>query len=81
MSSLLIRKIAPELKACLHQAAAANQRSMEAHARIILAEALRTPNVPAPHFVEVMTALFGGQSGVDLAIPMRDAPRPLPDFN
>jgi len=81
MSSLLIRKIAPELKASLHQAAAAHQRSMEAHARAILTEALRTPNIQAPHFVDVMTALFGGQNGVDLTIPARDAARPLPDFN
>ena len=80
MSSLLIRKISPELKASLHQAAAAHQRSMEAHARIVLAEALRGPNIPAPHFAEIMTALFGPKNGVDLAIPQRDAARPAPDF-
>ena len=81
MSSLLIRKIAPELKASLHQAAAAHQRSMEAHARAILAEALRAPIIPAPHFADVMTALFDGQNGVDLIVPARDAARPPPDFN
>ncbi len=80
MSSLLIRKFSPELKARLRQRAAKHQRSLEAEARAILAEALMNADVAEPHFAEVMTQLFGVEHGVELTIPRRTEARPLPEL-
>lgn len=80
MTSLLIRKFSPELKARLHQRAAKHQRSLEAEARAILAEALTSADVIEPHFADVMTQLFGTKHGVELTIAPRGEARPLPDL-
>ena len=80
MTSLLIRKFSPELKARLHQRAARHQRSLEAEARAILAEALTQSDVVEPHFADVMTQLFGAEHGVELTIATRGQARPLPDL-
>ncbi len=80
MTSLLIRKFSPELKARLHLRAAKHQRSLEAEARAILAEALTGADVIEPHFADVMAQLFGSEHGVELAIPARTEARPLPEL-
>lgn len=80
MTSLLIRKFSPELKARLHQRAAKHQRSLEAEARAILAEALTSAEAIEPHFADVMTQLFGKEHGVELTIAPRGEARPLPDL-
>ncbi len=79
MHSLLIRKITPELKTRLHARAALHQRSIEAEARMILADGLAEPAQPAAHWVTQMTALFGSENGVEL-LYFRESPGAGPTF-
>jgi plasmid stability protein len=81
MHSLLIRKITPELKSRLHARAALHQRSIEAEARMILADGLAELEQPMAHWAVQMNALFGAEHGVELNLPARDTPRAPPDMS
>jgi plasmid stability protein len=78
---LTIRKLDESLKAKLRLRAAANGRSMEEEARAILRITLIESEPPEKeHWVDSIRRRVERVGGVDLEIPPRDMPRPLPDF-
>lgn len=70
MAALTVRGIDDELKLKLRVRAAANNRSMEAEARAILAEALERRH-PQPDLARGLLATFARGGGVELELPRR----------
>ncbi len=71
MAALTVRGIDDELKLKLRVRAAANNRSMEAEARAILADALERPQ-PRSDLARGLVETFARAGGVDLTLPARD---------
>ena len=80
MAVLTIRRLDESLKAKLRLRAAANSRSMEEEARAILRVVLVEQEREEETLWETIRRRIEPIGGVDLEIPPRDAPRPLPDF-
>ncbi|HRE45047.1 MAG TPA: hypothetical protein PKY87_13900 [Terricaulis sp.] len=78
MASLTIRNIDDSLKERLRVRAALHGHSMEEEARIILRRAVE--GLTGPALLARAQSLFGGEAGVDLEAPARDADRPAPAF-
>lgn len=86
MSSLTIRNLDPSVKEKLRIRAAQHGHSMEAEARLILADAFspaRTGKTGTGlDLVNRIRARFAEVGGVELDLPTRqDPPRPLPTFD
>ena len=80
MASITIRRLDDEVKARLRARAAANGRSMEEEARIILCAVVGRKAEPenlASHVRECFEPL----GGVELELPPREPMREPPDFN
>ena len=80
MGSITIRKLDDRTKALLRKRAAGNGRSMEAEARLILAEAVMRERVPAKGLGTAIHELFKPLGGVELELPPRGSTRELPEF-
>lgn len=80
MASLTVRDIDDDMKSRLRLRAAANGRSMEEEARLILRDAVGCK--PAPHdLASIIRAHFGPSNGVDLELPPRESAREAPSFD
>ncbi len=79
MASLTIRNLDNNLKAQLRQRAAKNGRSMEAEARIILAQTLNVP-VGTENFATTIHRRFEALGMDSLPIPPRQPVRNPPEF-
>lgn len=76
MASLTIRKLDDQTKARLRVRAAHHGRSMEAEVRVILQDALASPQAPGGGLGSRMHARFAALGGVALELPSRtDMPR------
>lgn len=80
MAVLTIRKLDESLKTKLRLRAAANGRSMEEEARAILRITLIESEPQEEDLFTSIRRRIEAVGGVDLEIPPRDLPRPLPDF-
>ncbi len=80
MAALNIRNLDATVKQRLQIRAARHGRSMEAEARVILAEAVREPADSAGLFTALLER-FGTLGGVDLHLPERDGPARAADFS
>lgn len=80
MSSLTIRKLDDDLKGRLRRRAAANNRSMEEEARVILRRGLDAPARTGGGLGSEICRLVEATGGVDLELPPRGPARPLPDI-
>lgn len=78
MASITIRNLEGELKERLRLRAARCGRSMEEEARIILRQALG--GVTGPELLNITQQLFGSEHGQDLALPVRDGDREVPEL-
>ncbi len=76
-----VRGLTPELKARLRVRAAHNARSMEAEARAILEAALSAPDDDSTDLGAFARGLFAPLGGVELELPSRALPRPLPELD
>lgn len=79
MASLTIRNLDNNLKAQLRQRAARHGRSMEAEARIILAQTLNAP-MGAENLATAIHRRFESLGMESLPIPPRQAVRNPPEF-
>ncbi|MDH3701862.1 MAG: hypothetical protein OEU46_11145 [Alphaproteobacteria bacterium] len=79
MASITIRNFDDELKERLRIQAAKHGHSMEEEVRILLRRALG--GVSGPALWRMSRDAFGGDNGVDLALPARDDARKPPDFD
>ena len=73
MGTLVIRDLDDDVKTRLRKRAAANGRSMEAEARVILANAVTTQR-PPQRLGTFIHERFAAAGGVDLPIPDRTGP-------
>lgn len=81
MSTITIRKLDDELKGRLRRRAAANNRSMEEEARVILRRSLESPARGAGGGLgSEIRKLVEATGGIDLELPPRGPARPLPDI-
>ncbi len=81
MSTLTIRKFDDDLKGRLRRRAAANNRSMEEEARVILRRGLdASARGTAGGLGSEIRKLVEATGGVDLELPPRGPARPLPDI-
>ena len=86
MATLTIRNLDETVKRRLQLRAALNGRSMEAEARVLLAELPKLPSVaarvePEVDFGTAIRNLFAPLGGVELQIPpRRKSHRPIPTF-
>lgn len=81
MAQILVRNIDDQLKARLQRRAKRNRRSMEAEAREILRDALRTEQPQKLGFGSASVALFSGQGvTLDEPIPELHIGMEIPDF-
>ena len=79
MASITIRNLDDEVKARLRVRAAANRRSTEAEARLILRDAVgRKPG--SRDLASIFRSHFGPSNGVDLELPPRGPAREPPAF-
>ena len=78
MASLTVRKLDEMLKRRLRMRAAANGRSMEEEARVILREALAQH--PPRTLGEIALEIFGTRHGVELETHPPAMPRQPPSF-
>jgi plasmid stability protein len=78
MASLTVRKLDEMLKSRLRMRAAANGRSMEEEARVILGEALATH--PPRTLADIALEIFGTRHGVELEAHPPATPRQPPGF-
>ena len=81
MASITIRKLDDEVKARLRLRAAANGRSMEEEARVILRLAVRQEEPPAKGLGTALHELFKPFGGVELELPPREPMRDPPTFD
>jgi plasmid stability protein len=79
MASITIRNIDETLKERLRIRAAQHGHSMEEEARIILRRAIN--GITGPELLNVSTALFGKEYGVELELPSRADERETPRFS
>lgn len=79
MAALTVRGIDEELKLKLRVRAAANNRSMEAEARAILADTLSRPDAQRD-LARGLVATFSRTGGVDLDLPAREGRPRAADF-
>ena len=80
MSAITIRNLEDDLKARLRLQAARHGQSMEEEARQLLRRGLDQDAAGSALRLTVLAkTLFGADHGVDLALPVRDVPRGLPD--
>lgn len=80
MASIEIPKVDDELMERLGERAAANGRSVEDEARVILHEAVG-PNLDPNHLVNVFRRLIEPIGGVELELPPREPSREPPKFD
>lgn len=80
MSSLTIRKLDDDLKGRLRRRAAANNRSMEEEARVILRRELDAPKRTGGGLGSEIRKLVEATGGIELDLPPRGPARPLPDI-
>ncbi|KQU99344.1 hypothetical protein ASC89_11340 [Devosia sp. Root413D1] len=80
MSSLTIRKLDDDLKGRLRRRAAANNRSMEEEARVILRRELDAPGRTEGGLGSEIRKLVEATGGIELDLPPRGPARPLPDI-
>jgi antitoxin FitA len=80
VAALNIRNLDETVKRRLQIRAARHGRSMEAEARVILAEAVREPADSAGLFATLLDR-FGALGGVDLEMPQRDESARAADFS
>ena len=79
MASITIRNLDDEVKTRLRVRAAANGRSMEEEARLILGKAVgRAPR--SRDLAGIIRSHFGPKNGVDLELPPREPAREPPSF-
>ncbi len=79
MASITIRNLDDEVKTRLRVRAAANGRSMEEEARLILGKAVgRAPR--SRDLASIIRSHFGPKNGVDLELPPREPAREPPSF-
>ena len=81
MASITIRKLDDEVKARLRLRAAANGRSMEEEARVILRLAVRQEEPSAKGLGTALHELFKPFGGVELELPPREPMRNPPTFD
>ncbi len=80
MASITIRNLDDQVKTLLRVRAAANHRSMEEEARLILRQAVGAKPSPR-NLAEIAQAHFGPRNGVDLMLPTRAPDREPPSFD
>ena len=80
MASITIRNLDDEVKARLRVRAAANGRSMEQEARLILADAVEREPAPVKGLGTALHELFKPCGGVELELPTRKLMRDPPSF-
>ena len=80
MASITIRKLDDDVKSKLRVRAAGNGRSMEAEARLILAEAVDREPAPSEGLGTMIHELFKPYGGVELELPPREPMRDPPSF-
>lgn len=80
-NAVTVRGLTPELKARLRVRAAHNARSMEAEARAILEAVLSAPDDDSTDLGAFARGLFAPLGGVELELPSRAPPRPLPELD
>lgn len=80
MASITIRRLDDEVKTRLRARAAANGRSMEEEARIILREAVGREAKPG-NLAGLIRECFEPLGGVELELPPRGPMREPPDFS
>ena len=80
MASITIRNLDDEVKTRLRVRAAANSRSMEEEARLILAEAVNRKPAPVEGLGTAIHELFKPFGGVELKLPPREPMRDPPVF-
>ena len=81
MASITIRNLDDDVKTRLRKRAAANGRSMEEEARLILADAVEREAVPARGLGTAIHELFKPFGGVELEMPPREPMREPPRFD
>jgi plasmid stability protein len=82
MTTLTIRNLDPAVKEKLRVRAAEHGHSMEAEARQILKQALKSdPPRTGREFTSRLRARFEALGGIDLDIPRREPPREPPAFS
>ena len=80
MASITIRKLDDEVKTRLRVRAAANGRSMEEEARVILREAVDEEPEPR-NLAAFIRECFAPYGGVELELPPREPAREPPKFD
>ncbi len=80
MASITIRKLDDEVKTRLRVRAAANGRSMEEEARVILREAVGEEPEPR-NLAAFIRECFAPYGGVELELPPREPAREPPKFD
>ena len=80
MASITIRNLDDEVKARLRVRAAANGRSMEQEARLILADVIEREPAPVKGLGTAIHELFKPFGGVELELPTRKLMRDPPSF-
>jgi antitoxin FitA len=80
MTTLTIRNLDPTVRERLRLRAAQNDRSMEAEAYAILAEAVKTPMLLPDNLADRIRARVAPFGGVELEIPPRTPMREPPTF-
>jgi len=81
MASITIRNLDEDTKRRLRIRAAEHGRSMEEEAREVLRRAVAPANPQREEsFWQVIRSVIEPLGGVELEIPERDPPRPLPRF-
>ncbi len=78
--AVIVRGLAPELKARLRVRAAHNGRSMAAEVRAILETALAAPEEATNDFTAFAQRLFAPLGGIELELPSREPARDPPEF-
>ena len=81
LASITIRNLDDDVKTRLHKRAAANGRSMEEEARLILADAVGREAAPPKGLGTALHELFKPFGGMELELPPREPMREPPRFN
>ncbi|MFZ0284884.1 MAG: hypothetical protein WAL32_06610 [Terriglobales bacterium] len=81
MATLTIRQLDERTKARLRVQAAEHGRSMEEEARAILRSAVNASAPEKENLADAIRRRFAPLGGVELELPVRDAPRTPPDFS
>jgi antitoxin FitA len=81
MATLTIRQLDDKTKTRLRVRAAHHGRSMEEEAREILRSAVSDSSTSKENLADAIRRRFAPLGGVELELPVRDAPRTPPDFS